>query len=378
MKNKIVVFHPLIAPYRLDLFNDIATKWGASIYLVYRKYWRFQNYDKEVSSRFKFVPNYIYRETNENKGAGGISLQYWRILHKENPDYVFVWEFGTITILTILYKLIFFRKYKIITFCDDSGDMLQNARFRHKVARTIIANFLNNVVVSSPEVQSWFRRRYNLGIFFPIIRDDKIARSRLESDVVLRYSEKVSRDLSIVNKNIFLFVGRLDPEKNVGELIKVFQDVSEENDLLLIVGSGTKESEYAQYVKRNNITNIFFLGRKEGDELIAIYNLADVFILPSLYEPFGAVTNEALIFGCFSIISDKAGSRCLIENGVNGFIFSPNSKTELGQAIIMSRNKIKDKVKQFPKPNLMKVTYREFFNKLTKEVFYGDKNSIDL
>ena len=368
-QKKLIIFHPLIAPYRLDLFNDMATKWNASIYLVYRRYWRFKNYDRDIRSKFKFTPQYIYPEGKE-KGAGHFSFRYWKIIHKENPDYILVWEFGTMTLLAILYKYLFANKIKIITFCDDSPAMLSLCTFKHKIARNILSKFVDNIILASPITVEWFNKKFNKGIYFPIIRNDEIARKYLYDEKINEYSSILANELSLKQKNIFLFVGRLDPEKNVTTLLHAFFKISNsEKDILLIVGNGSKEEEYKNFIKYNNIKNILLLGRKEGKELIAIYNLADIFILPSFYEPFGAVTNEALLYGCFSIISNKAGSSCLIENDQNGFLFSPNAEDELCKLLINSKNKIKRTQNYLPKPNLMLDSYKNLFNKLTIKLF---------
>ena len=368
-QKKLIIFHPLIAPYRLDLFNDMATKWNASIYLVYRRYWRFKNYDRDIRSKFKFTPQYIYPEGKE-KGAGHFSFRYWKIIHKENPDYILVWEFGTMTLLAILYKYLFANKIKIITFCDDSPAMLSLCTFKHKIARNILSKFVDNIILASPITVEWFNKKFNKGIYFPIIRNDEIARKYLYDEKINEYSSILANELSLKQKNIFLFVGRLDPEKNVTTLLHAFFKISNsEKDILLIVGNGSKEEEYKNFIKYNNIKNILLLGRKEGKELIAIYNLADIFILPSFYDPFGAVTNEALLYGCFSIISNKAGSSCLIENDQNGFLFSPNAEDELCKLLINSKNKIKRTQNYLPKPNLMLDSYKNLFNKLTIKLF---------
>lgn len=366
---KLLVFHPLIAPYRLDLFNDIATRWNASIYLVYRRYWRFKNYDKDVRSKFKFEPRYIYPEGKE-KSSGHFSLRYWKIIRKENPDYVFVWEFGTITLLTILYKYFFVKNFKIITFCDDSPAMLSQCTFKHRIARNFLSKFVDNAILASSLTVKWFNEKFNKGVYFPIIKDDGIARKYLYDENINEDSSLLAEKLSIRQKNIFLFVGRLDAEKNVMTLIRAFSRMyNKEEDVLLIVGTGSKEQEYKSFVQQNNIKNILLLGRKEGRELISIYNLADIFILPSSYEPFGAVTNEALVYGCFTIVSNKAGSNCLIENGKNGFVFSPNSEDELCWLLIQAKDKIRHTQNYLPKPNLMLETYKDLFNKLTITLF---------
>lgn len=72
----------------------------------------------------------------------------------------------------------------------------------------------------------------------------------------------------------------------------------------------------------------------EGEELFAWYDVADVHILASCQEAFGAVTNEALIAGCFSVVSKKAGSQCLIKDGVNGFNVDPDSIEDISNGIV--------------------------------------------
>ena len=92
-------------------------------------------------------------------------------------------------------------------------------------------------------------------------------------------------------------------------------------------------------------------------------------MLPSYTECFGAVTNEALLAGCYSLVSNRAGSRCLIEHGVNGFTFNPTSENEL--SVLMQ-----EAIRRFPfkrplnqvKQNLMSVRYSEAIQQLIKHL----------
>ena len=53
-----------------------------------------------------------------------------------------------------------------------------------------------------------------------------------------------------------------------------------------------------------------------------MYRASDVFVLPSEYEPFGVVVNEAMLSGCAVIVSDQVGARLdLVRNGETGFVF---------------------------------------------------------
>ena len=99
------------------------------------------------------------------------------------------------------------------------------------------------------------------------------------------------------------------------------------------------------------------MGRKEGDELLAWYNIADIFVLPSVQEAFGAVTNEALLAGCYTFVSEKAGSSSIIHSGFNGEIFNPHSTIELTQLLKIQINKLDSKDNIKLKDNLMPYSF---------------------
>jgi glycosyltransferase involved in cell wall biosynthesis len=103
-------------------------------------------------------------------------------------------------------------------------------------------------------------------------------------------------------------------------------------------------------------------GRYEGDELLAWYLCASGFILPSFYEPFGAVLNEALIFGLRTCCSKYAGSSYLTTVGEDQ-LFDPkdmeNSRVAL-EAFTSSLQK-KYQVEESLAPVRMKTSYAEIY-----------------
>ena len=92
-------------------------------------------------------------------------------------------------------------------------------------------------------------------------------------------------------------------------------------------------------------------------------SLGDVFVLPSKYEPFGAVVNEALLAGCYVLCSLAAGASCLIEDGVNGNVFSPDSLQELVSLLKRSLDNVKE-----DKHNRMLLSYDAIVNSLVGEI----------
>ncbi|MDX2346469.1 MAG: glycosyltransferase family 4 protein, partial [Legionella sp.] len=121
---------------------------------------------------------------------------------------------------------------------------------------------------------------------------------------------------------IFLYVGRLLDWKGVIELVEAFKQMNHSRAKLWIAGEGALED----YVKKNSdvLDNMFYFGRVEGSRLMNIYHAADVFVLPSLAEPWGLVVNEAMASGKAVIISEDAG--CvddLVFHGETGLLIPP-------------------------------------------------------
>lgn len=114
----------------------------------------------------------------------------------------------------------------------------------------------------------------------------------------------------------FLYVGRLTKVKNLEYLIDKFNSHPELT--LTIIGFGELEDSLRAMAKPNTR----FLGAIDNKELYRYYQCADVFVLPSLLEPWGLVIEEALNNGTPVMVSDRVGCAEEIINDNNGVIFS--------------------------------------------------------
>jgi glycosyltransferase involved in cell wall biosynthesis len=67
---------------------------------------------------------------------------------------------------------------------------------------------------------------------------------------------------------------------------------------------------------------VLFLGFLNQSQLASVYCAADLFVLPSLFEPFGLVVNEAMLCGLPVAVSDRVGARFdLVRPDENGYVF---------------------------------------------------------
>ncbi|MBR0427029.1 MAG: glycosyltransferase family 4 protein [Clostridia bacterium] len=112
------------------------------------------------------------------------------------------------------------------------------------------------------------------------------------------------------DKKILMYVGNLKPHKNLERLLEAYSKTSNMNETcLLLVGkafekyNGLEDKENSLGIKKN----VIHTGIVSKEELVDLYNLADLFIFPSLYEGFGLPILEALCCGT-PVISSNTSS----------------------------------------------------------------------
>lgn len=362
IKNVLVMnnlfFGVCIAPYRVDFCNYLYVNCNFMIYHQYRDLDKNYNMD-DIYAKCKFEEKYIKIDKVFNKPYP-IGLK--KIIDDNKPQVIIISEFSLLTILVLFLKFIFNYKFKVVSLCDDSYDMICGNDFSqtHRIARKIIPYFLDNLILDNNKTVEWYQKRFGKGLYFPIIADE--VRLREEYKKSLPLSNKLNNDFGLVGQKVILFVGRLIPLKNVSALIRAYNNIKDQARLV-IIGRGECEEELKLLDKQLN-TDIIFTGFKQGEELYAWYNIADVFVLPSTQEAFGAVTNEALIAGCFCLVSDKAGSNTLIEDGYNGYVLHTKNKSDFIQKLGISLENISKKECIVLKDNMMKKSFVSYIQKM--------------
>jgi len=105
-----------------------------------------------------------------------------------------------------------------------------------------------------------------------------------------------------------LFVGQLQPRKNLGRLVEAFEQVADaQSDQHLVIAGGhgwLKQTILQRIEESPKRSRIHLIGRVPDDLLPALYWGADVFVLPSLYEGFGMPALEAMASGCPVVTSN--------------------------------------------------------------------------
>jgi glycosyltransferase involved in cell wall biosynthesis len=170
---------------------------------------------------------------------------------------------------------------------------------------------------------------------------------------------------------ILLFIGRINPVKGIHYLLKAlekFEKFSNKNIKLLICGSYfPSQKNYFDSLKRIALKlkncQVIFEDFVSENKKIFLYDIADIVIVPSVYEPFSLVASEALARGKKVVVSNRVGCRNLVIEG-NGIVidYSEDFVEELANNLLkISRKKIKkfnkttrNAVKKFKWKNIAK------------------------
>jgi len=142
------------------------------------------------------------------------------------------------------------------------------------------------------------------------------------------------------HERLVLLVGRLVYEKGFQLALEALPGLIERvgGVRFLVAGSGTHEAELKEQAHALGLTEHgTFLGWIGDDVLHSLYRIADLCVVPSLYEPFGLVALEAMASGCPCIVADTGGLREVVPHDEVGLRFrsrDPRSLAEMVERVL--------------------------------------------
>lgn len=156
------------------------------------------------------------------------------------------------------------------------------------------------------------------------------------------------------NKTVLLFIGRLERQKNLENLILALENF--DGVRLQVIGSGSLKNRLENLANGKKVS-IEFLGNKPYNELPKYINYSDIFVLPSLYEGNPKVLLEAMSCGKVVLGANTVGSTNIITDKKSGFLSLPDA--------VSLRSKIKEIFSLTSGELLQKISFvaRDFINK---------------
>ncbi|TFI52412.1 glycosyltransferase [Mastigocladus laminosus UU774] len=154
------------------------------------------------------------------------------------------------------------------------------------------------------------------------------------------HREELRRSLNLdPGRPIILYAAKLIDVKRPFDLIAAYKllspdGVQEPEPYLLFVGDGVLRSTLEAQAQETGWGSIRFLGFRNQSEIPAMYDLCDVFVLPSGFEPWGLAINEVMNVAKAVVVSEQVGCAAdLVKNGQNGQIYHVGDIKALAEAI---------------------------------------------
>lgn len=140
-----------------------------------------------------------------------------------------------------------------------------------------------------------------------------------------------------------MYVGNLKPHKNLKRLLEAYKDIDNFGDtVLLLVGKAFDNHNISEIEKVYGIEDkVIHTGMVSNEELVDLYNLADLFVFPSLYEGFGIPPLEAMACGTPVVCSNNSSLPEVV--GDAAYTFNPLNVNEIRKAInvVMGDNELR-------------------------------------
>lgn len=282
--------------------NDISAKAEAKKYRFSK--FIFINSKNKILNKFYSV---IYKVLKKIGIYIPFCIEYYDVykyLKKTKDLYDFViYEAGPTTQIPLIQKIVDKKKILVHLHWDGLGNLKKDKSFNYLIP---VSNY-----IGQRWQQATGRSKGKIKVL-PNCVNISLFQKKISNDS----KNKLLKKLKINNKDfIIVFIGRIVPEKGVLELIKAINLITEDNITLLIVGSSnfgkstkTKyERKVYEEIKKSK-KNIIQVGYVPNNNLYEYYSLADIAIMPSVFEePAGMVCIEAQAYGIPLIVTNVGG-----------------------------------------------------------------------
>ncbi len=142
------------------------------------------------------------------------------------------------------------------------------------------------------------------------------------------------QDRDSLSKVVLCYIGQLVSRKGIDILVKALADLKFRNWTLHLVGDGPEKGQLKSLVRSCNLDgSVSFHGRLDNAEAMRILAGSDLLILPSRWDGWGAVVNEALMRGIPAICTDRSGASDLLRGSYRGSVVEAGSVCSLNLAL---------------------------------------------
>ena len=282
----------------------------------------------ELASRIENKDTRVFFFENSHQGLRTAVSQINSVCKKN--DYQIIHTHGWATMLAGYLASLFNRK--LIVMNGEHGTLYFDT-WRQKALQKFLFNRMTiNLSVSAVLVEEIAKRfQVSTDRFHPILNGVDVVRFAPDRN----QKNKKRKDLGM-QKGQFVIgsVGRLVEVKNYPCLLKAFSSISAKNPdaRLVLAGDGPERKNLEDLANKLNISAfVKFLGRR--DDIPAIMNTFDVFVLPSFREGLSNTILEAMSSGLPAVVSNVGGNPEIVVDHETGRLFETNNSIELSNIL---------------------------------------------
>jgi len=328
--SSVLILHNIVAPYRLPIFEALAQEWNLMVYFCQTKTADRQWQTSLNGYNFHHVvlPRRIIRigstasiVLNPDLLSRLAKQVYDVYIAGENPQ-------NALSVLAVLFAAKLRRKPFICwsEHIEGEREIATSGSLGHLLIETyrrILYRNADSFIAYGTQAADFLVRRG--------VSPEKIITGMQVVPRNQTPSVKISKgEMGFEGKKVILYLGYLIARKGLDVLLKAFRRMEREDAILVIAGIGDQED----YLRRlaSGASNIQFPGYVEGVLKAKYYSVADVFVLPTLHDPWGLVVNEAMAYGLPIVVTNRAGCAPDLVSD-NGFVVPAGNVNALQQAL---------------------------------------------
>ena len=353
MKKRIAIVQPILSPYSIPRFEELAKDENLEIILLiekdsltHRPGW---NVTDVKGCTVEIIDSHLRKERIENteqryviEGIRAIPYKLPLLLLKYKPHIVLVCN---ATELFFAYLLKHVLNYKIGLIVEDTIHAVRNKSITQKRLKSILYRKADFFLPFSNDSISYLQE---IKVKKPIYRTSWSIDLQKFSFSDQKKRDEIKKEFKLNDKLIFITVTQLIPRKGIINLLKAWNELLQEIQekiSLIVIGNGPQKNYIEEFVKQNKIPNMHLLGQKPYEEVIQYYHSSDIFILPTLEDLFSLVVMEAMACGLPVLTTIYNGARELIREGENGYIFDSANIQDI-KKVLVKVYKNRDKLKE--------------------------------
>lgn len=336
MKINYILSHPI--QYQAPLIKFLSKKkikikvfYRSNISVMNRRYYDY-GFKKKIKWNVSLLDGYKYyflKKIGPNKVTSIFPITIEFVSALKNCEYIWLHGLKNWYNLLIIFISKIFQKKIIIR-----DELHYNSKSRSKINlifNKIFFKIINYFVYRFLYIGKANKKFYlfnkipkNKLIFIPYVVDNNFF---------------FKRKIRVAKKIRFLVASKFIKRKGIDLLLKSISICNayenfKENTHFKIIGNGYEKEKLLRLKKKNKLTNVFFEDFKNQKEIKKEYFNNDILVMPSLYEPWGLVINEAMAAGNVIIASDLVGASFdLVKNNFNGYKFKNGDKLDLAKKL---------------------------------------------